>query len=139
LFKSIPGFRKELHLTPKKIFYLLDNHVIGQKDAKKALSIAYRNRWRRKQLKDKVLMTEIYPKNILMIGPTGCGKTELARRLATISSSPFIKVEATQYTEVGYHGKDVDMIVNELAGITLRKMREKISTDSHELKKEMKQ
>jgi len=139
VFRSIPGFRKELHLTPKKIFNLLDNHVIGQQDAKRALSIAYRNRWRRKQIRDKTLMAEIYPKNILMIGPTGCGKTELARRLATISSSPFIKVEATQYTEVGYHGKDVDLIINELAGITLRKMREKISTDSHELKKEMKQ
>jgi ATP-dependent HslUV protease ATP-binding subunit HslU len=139
IFKSVPDFRKELHLTPKRIYDLLDKHVIGQKDAKRALAIAYRNRWRRKQLKDEVLQTEIYPKNILMVGPTGCGKTELARRLAAISSSPFIKVEATQYTEIGFHGKDVDFIINELAAITLRKMREKISTDSNELKKEMKQ
>lgn len=139
IFKSVPGFKNDYSLTPKKIYNLLDKHVVGQKDAKRALAIAYRNRWRRKQIKEKALTSEIYPKNILMVGPTGCGKTELARRLAKISSSPFIKVEATQYTEVGYHGKDVDSIIDELASITYRSMNDKIKTDSYELKQEMKQ
>jgi len=139
IFKSVPGFKDDQILTPKKIYNLLDNFVVGQKEAKRALAIAYRNRWRRKQIKDKALTAEIYPKNILMVGPTGCGKTELARRLAKISSSPFIKVEATQYTEVGYHGKDVDSIIDQLATKTHRNMNDQVKTNNHELKQEMEQ
>lgn len=88
----------------------LDKYIIGQPDAKRAVAIALRNRWRRMQLSPE-LRQEIIPKNILMIGPTGVGKTEIARRLAKIAKAPFVKVEATKYTEVGYHGKDVDTII----------------------------
>jgi ATP-dependent HslUV protease ATP-binding subunit HslU len=92
----------------------LNKYVIGQEKAKRSIAIAYRNRWRRKNLIDKELQKEVSPKNILMIGSTGSGKTELARRLARIADCPFIKVEATQYTEVGYHGKDVNNIIEDL-------------------------
>jgi len=100
-------------LTPRQIVAELDRHIVGQNDAKRAVAIAIRNRWRRQQLDDE-LRKEVAPKNILMIGPTGVGKTEIARRLATLTGAPFIKVEATKYTEVGYYGRDVESMVREL-------------------------
>jgi ATP-dependent HslUV protease ATP-binding subunit HslU len=100
-------------LTPKQIVTELDRHIVGQHDAKRAVAIAIRNRWRRQQL-DEEMRKEVAPKNILMIGPTGIGKTEIARRLASLTGAPFIKVEASKYTEVGYYGRDVESMVREL-------------------------
>src|SRR6266700_1867347 len=100
-------------LTPRQIVTELDRHIVGQSDAKRAVAIALRNRWRRKQLEGQ-MREEVSPKNILMIGPTGVGKTEIARRLARLANAPFLKVEATKFTEVGYVGRDVDQIVRDL-------------------------
>lgn len=110
-------------MTPSEIVHELDRHIVGQQDAKRAVAIALRNRWRRMQL-DGDLRTEITPKNILMIGPTGVGKTEIARRLAKLANAPFIKVEATKFTEVGYVGRDVDSIVRDLVDMSIKMMRE---------------
>jgi ATP-dependent HslUV protease ATP-binding subunit HslU len=110
-------------LTPREIVHELDKHIIGQDEAKRAVAIALRNRWRRMQVSDE-LRYEITPKNILMIGPTGVGKTEIARRLARLSNAPFIKIEATKFTEVGYVGRDVESIIRDLADISIKKMRE---------------
>jgi ATP-dependent HslUV protease ATP-binding subunit HslU len=110
-------------MTPQEIVSELDRHIVGQKDAKRAVAIALRNRWRRQQVDDK-LRHEITPKNILMIGPTGVGKTEIARRLARLADAPFIKVEATKFTEVGYVGKDVDSIVRDLVDVAVKQERE---------------
>ena len=110
-------------MTPQEIVSELDNHIVGQFDAKRAVAIALRNRWRRQQV-DPKLRSEITPKNILMIGPTGVGKTEIARRLARLADAPFIKVEATKFTEVGYVGKDVDSIIRDLAEIAVKQTRE---------------
>lgn len=112
-------------MTPREIVQELDRHIIGQDDAKRAVAIALRNRWRRMQIKDPVLRNEIMPKNILMIGPTGVGKTEIARRLAKLAQAPFIKVEATKFTEVGYVGRDVDSIIRDLADIAVKQERER--------------
>jgi len=111
-------------MTPKEIANELDNHIIGQAAAKRAVAIALRNRWRRMQL-GKELRDEIMPKNILMIGPTGVGKTEIARRLAKLADAPFIKIEATKFTEVGYVGRDVESIIRDLADMAVKMMREK--------------
>ena len=111
-------------LTPREIVAELDKFIIGQDEAKRAVAIALRNRWRRMQLSDE-LRKEITPKNILMIGPTGVGKTEIARRLAHLANAPFIKVEATKFTEVGYVGRDVDSIIRDLVDISVKLMREK--------------
>jgi ATP-dependent HslUV protease ATP-binding subunit HslU len=110
-------------LTPKQIVEELDKHIVGQQAAKRAVAIALRNRWRRKQLSAD-LQHEITPKNILMIGPTGVGKTEIARRLATLANAPFIKVEATKFTEVGYVGRDVESIIRDLAEMAMKMLRE---------------
>jgi len=110
-------------LTPREIVLELDKHIIGQQAAKRAVAIALRNRWRRMQV-DEPLREEITPKNILMIGPTGVGKTEIARRLAKLANAPFVKVEATKFTEVGYVGRDVDSIVKELVDIAVKMTRE---------------
>jgi ATP-dependent HslUV protease ATP-binding subunit HslU len=110
-------------MTPREIVHELDQHIIGQAKAKKAVSIALRNRWRRMQLSDD-LRTEVTPKNILMIGPTGVGKTEIARRLAKLANAPFIKVEATKFTEVGYVGKEVETIIRDLVDISIKMTRE---------------
>ena len=110
-------------LTPKQIVHELDKHIIGQHEAKKAVAIALRNRWRRQQL-DATLQQEVTPKNILMIGPTGVGKTEIARRLASLVNAPFIKVEATKFTEVGYVGRDVESIIRDLAESAMKMLRE---------------
>ncbi|MDN6884433.1 ATP-dependent protease ATPase subunit HslU [Variovorax sp. CAN2819] len=112
-----------MSMTPQEIVSELDNHIVGQPAAKRAVAIALRNRWRRQQVDDK-LRHEITPKNILMIGPTGVGKTEIARRLARLADAPFIKVEATKFTEVGYVGKDVDSIIRDLAEIAVKQTRE---------------
>ena len=111
------------NMTPREIVHDLDKHIIGQNDAKRAVAIALRNRWRRMQLPDE-LRTEISPKNILMIGPTGVGKTEIARRLAKLAGAPFIKVEATKFTEVGYVGRDVESIIRDLAEAAVKLLRD---------------
>jgi ATP-dependent HslUV protease ATP-binding subunit HslU len=113
-------------MTPREIVHALDRHIIGQSDAKKAVSIALRNRWRRMQLEPE-LRQEVTPKNILMIGPTGVGKTEIARRLAKLANAPFIKVEATKFTEVGYVGKEVESIIRDLADIAVKMTKEEAS------------
>src|SRR5688500_801578 len=110
-------------MTPREIVQELDRHIVGQQAAKRAVAIALRNRWRRAQLPDE-LRNEVMPKNILMIGPTGVGKTEIARRLATLANAPFVKVEATRFTEVGYVGKDVEQIVRDLADTAVKLYRE---------------
>ena len=110
--------------SPREIVHELDRHIIGQGDAKKAVAIALRNRWRRKHLPEG-LREEVTPKNILMIGPTGVGKTEISRRLAKLAGAPFIKVEATKFTEVGYVGRDVDSIARDLVEIAITLVREK--------------
>src|SRR3954463_3171878 len=112
-----------MNMTPPEIVSELDKHIIGQGRAKKAVAIALRNRWRRQQV-DEPLRHEITPKNILMIGPTGVGKTEIARRLARLANAPFIKVEATKFTEVGYVGRDVDSIIRDLVEIAVKGTRE---------------
>ncbi|MBV1951337.1 MAG: ATP-dependent protease ATPase subunit HslU, partial [Cycloclasticus sp.] len=110
-------------MTPKEILHELDKHIVGQNAAKRAVAIALRNRWRRSQVSEG-LRGEITPKNILMIGPTGVGKTEIARRLARLANAPFIKIEATKFTEVGYVGRDVDSIIRDLADTAVKMMRE---------------
>ncbi len=111
-------------MTPREIVQELDKHIIGQGNAKRAVAIALRNRWRRSQVSNDQLRAEITPKNILMIGPTGVGKTEIARRLANLADAPFIKVEATKFTEVGYVGREVDSIIRDLADIAIKGQRE---------------
>ncbi|MCP5162617.1 MAG: ATP-dependent protease ATPase subunit HslU [Hahellaceae bacterium] len=111
-------------MTPREIVHELDKHIIGQNDAKRAVAIALRNRWRRMQVSSE-LRDEITPKNILMIGPTGVGKTEIARRLARLADAPFIKIEATKFTEVGYVGRDVESIIRDLAELAIKMYREK--------------
>src|SRR5690606_1383347 len=110
-------------MTPREIVQELDKHIIGQAAAKRAVAVALRNRWRRMQV-DEPLRAEITPKNILMIGPTGVGKTEIARRLARLARAPFIKVEATKFTEVGYVGREVDSIIKDLADFAVKMVRE---------------
>ena len=110
-------------LTPREIVSELDRFIIGQADAKRAVAVALRNRWRRKQLPDDI-RDEVYPKNILMIGPTGVGKTEICRRLAKLARAPFLKVEATKFTEVGYVGRDVEQIVRDLVDAAIVMTRE---------------
>ena len=121
-------------LTPREIVSELDRFIIGQKDAKRAVAVALRNRWRRKQLADD-LRDEVYPKNILMIGPTGVGKTEISRRLAKLARAPFLKVEATKFTEVGYVGRDVEQIIRDLTDAaiieTRERMREEVKARAH--------
>lgn len=111
-------------MTPQEIVHELDKHIIGQNSAKRAVAIALRNRWRRQQIADP-LRQEITPKNILMIGPTGVGKTEIARRLAKLANAPFIKIEATKFTEVGYVGRDVDSIIRDLIETAIKELRER--------------
>src|SRR5688572_32310989 len=110
----------DTNFSPREIVSELDRYIVGQHDAKRAVAVALRNRWRRQQLPDD-LRHEVTPKNILMIGPTGVGKTEISRRLAKLAQAPFIKVEATKFTEVGYVGRDVEQIIRDLveAGISL--------------------
>ncbi len=110
-------------MTPREIVHELDTHIVGQSDAKRAVAIALRNRWRRMQLNEE-LRNEVTPKNILMIGPTGVGKTEIARRLAKLARAPFIKVEATKFTEVGYVGKEVETIIRDLADMAIKMVKE---------------
>ena len=122
-------------LTPREIVSELDRFIIGQAEAKRAVAVALRNRWRRKQLPDDI-RDEVYPKNILMIGPTGVGKTEISRRLAKLAKAPFLKVEATKFTEVGYVGRDVEQIVRDLVDAAIamvrEDMRERVKARAHE-------
>src|SRR3954463_15184907 len=114
------------HLTPKQIVAELDKYIVGQNDAKRAVAVAVRNRWRRQQLPE-AMRGDVAPKNILMIGPTGVGKTEIARRLAGLVSAPFIKVEATKYTEVGYHGRDVESMIRDLLDSSIQMVRDEMT------------
>ncbi|HPE24384.1 ATP-dependent protease ATPase subunit HslU [Albidovulum sp.] len=127
------------NLTPREIVSELDRFIIGQKDAKRAVAVALRNRWRRKQLPDDI-REEVYPKNILMIGPTGVGKTEISRRLAKLARAPFLKVEATKFTEVGYVGRDVEQIIRDLTDAamieTRERMREEVKARAHKAAEE---
>jgi ATP-dependent HslUV protease ATP-binding subunit HslU len=111
-------------LTPKAVVAALDAHIVGQNEAKRAVAVALRNRWRRQRLSDE-LRDEVTPKNILMIGPTGCGKTEISRRLAKLADAPFVKVEATKFTEVGYVGRDVEQIARDLVEEAVRLEKER--------------
>ncbi|KAL7536594.1 hypothetical protein ACHAXR_007273 [Thalassiosira sp. AJA248-18] len=113
-----PGWIKTIALRPTEVVHELSRHIVGQSSAKRAVAIAMRNRWRRRQL-PPALLKEVTPRNVLMIGPTGCGKTEVARRMAKLSDAPFLKVEATKFTEVGYHGRDVDQIVRDLMDVSM--------------------
>ena len=127
------------NLTPREIVSELDRHIIGQREAKRAVAVALRNRWRRKHLADD-LRDEVYPKNILMIGPTGVGKTEISRRLAKLAKAPFLKVEATKFTEVGYVGRDVDSIIRDLVDAamidTRARMRDDVKARAHKAAEE---
>jgi len=118
-------------LSPREIVAELDRYIVGQADAKRAVAIALRNRWRRQQLPE-TLREEVLPKNILMIGPTGVGKTEIARRLAKLAQAPFYKVEATKFTEVGYVGRDVEQIIRDLVEVSLKMTRERMRKDVQE-------
>ena len=125
----LPGQSEELsaeRLTPKEIVRELDKYIVGQRNAKRAVAIALRNRWRRQQLAPE-LREEIAPKNIIMIGPTGVGKTEIARRLAKLTRSPFLKVEASKFTEVGYVGRDVESIIRDLTELGVKLVKEEKS------------
>src|SRR6202142_4631585 len=115
-------------MTPREIVSELDRYIIGQHDAKRAVAIALRNRWRRQQLTG-TMREEVLPKNILMIGPTGIGKTEISRRLARLAGAPFLKIEATKFTEVGYVGRDVEQIVRDLVEISIALTRERKRKD----------
>jgi ATP-dependent HslUV protease ATP-binding subunit HslU len=114
----------ETNFSPREIVSELDRNIVGQQDAKRAVAVALRNRWRRQQLPDS-LRHEVTPKNILMIGPTGVGKTEISRRLAKLAQAPFIKVEATKFTEVGYVGRDVDQIIRDLVEASIAMVRDR--------------
>ena len=117
-------------LTPKEIVVELDKYIVGQDDAKRAVAIALRNRWRRQQV-DPVLRDEIAPKNIIMIGPTGVGKTEIARRLAKLAKAPFIKLEASKFTEVGYVGRDVESMIRDLAELAVTMVKQEETETVH--------
>ena len=129
----------EKNLRPSEVTKYLDQHIVGQSNAKRSVAIAMRNRWRRRQL-PKELMKEVTPRNVLMIGPTGCGKTEVARRMASLSDAPFIKVEATKFTEVGYHGRDVDQIIRDLVDVSInltrKRQTERLREDAKKLVEE---
>mmetsp|Transcript_29023 Transcript_29023/g.42819 ORF Transcript_29023/g.42819 Transcript_29023/m.42819 type:complete len:498 (+) Transcript_29023:106-1599(+) len=122
--KTIEEDDFEKNLRPSDVVKELDRHIVGQADAKRAVAIAMRNRWRRRQLPEE-LRTEVTPRNVLMIGPTGCGKTEVARRMAALGGAPFLKVEATKFTEVGYHGRDVDQIIRDLMDVSMALTKKK--------------
>ena len=141
---SIPQIQKNFRdphgeftasLTPKQIVAELDKFIVGQNNAKRAVAIALRNRWRRQQLPES-LRDEVGPKNILMIGPTGVGKTEIARRLAKLAKSPFIKVEASKYTEVGYVGRDVESMVRDLVELSKAMVKEEMQIEVREKARE---